>query len=123
MENDRSQKYYSRIKRIRSLIVAGYTIDQIKKECSFSNGDIEEFFYKLTEVVRAEKKNPIYTGVCFGSKRQAYYPPDMFSENNLVKLKHNYSFADLSDSERDIYSLLPCENIDWRGKIRSLKNK
>jgi len=109
--DSRDPKIESRKKRIRALIVAGYSIHQIQELCSFPATQIQEFFDTLTCDIDEEIKSRVKE-IYFGHKSEAYYPPDLYSENDIIKLYSgqnktglnlDYSFEDLSEAELKFY--------------------
>jgi DNA-binding transcriptional MerR regulator len=108
---NRDPKTDSRKKRIRSLIVAGYSIQQIKEMCSYPESQIQEFFDTLKSDIKEEIKSRVKQ-IHFGSKNEAYYPTDLYTEDELIKLfsgenktglELTYNYEDLPDEEKEFY--------------------
>jgi hypothetical protein len=113
--------FQARKKRIKSLILAGYSEAQIMKMTSFPPSQIAEFWRSLHEDMEWENKHmvdPVY----FGSKNEAYYPPEDYPEEDLVEMNFDYTYNDLSEDEKVLYHLDLELNIKWDQMIHSLKN-
>jgi hypothetical protein len=98
-----TKKVQSRRKRIKSLIVAGYTVEEIKQMCSFTDEVIFEFFRTLKSEITEEELavfNDPHKPVWFGAKTEPYYK----NEDDVLKKYQNYSYESLSGEEKDIYN-------------------
>ena len=111
---------FARKQRIQGLLVAGYTVAQIMTKLDLPVLFMTEYFAQLKA---DDWENRDLGGVCFGVKREAYYPPDKYPEHFLIKnFPPVYDYEDLSESEKEIYDKIHPSGEDWRAKIRSLKN-
>jgi hypothetical protein len=92
-------------KRVRSLFLAGYTESEINKVCVFSPDNLESELIVKNFIARTIYNiKPTEKNIHYGSKQEAYFDPDEFSEDDLINLKLTYTYEDLSESEKEIYN-------------------
>ena len=129
----REPKDVSRRNRVRALIVAGFTVDQIKETCSFSTTEINDLIEQAIKSLKDEKlkENTVFNrhlnitnGVGFGSKTECYFSPSDYSEEDLINWQPNYEYSELSDDEKTIYSknLIDIEKITPMQRIIKIDN-
>ena len=117
-------KKRSRYKRIKSLLNAGYPVEEIYKLCSWTNKETNVLVKEIEEDIINQKKkestmlNPqSITGVDYWHKDDYYYHPLLYSEDDLVKLPPVYTYADLSEDEKDIYDDTNFIDGEWKAKF------
>ena len=122
--NDQENKFsiQRRRNKVRCLLVAGYTIEEIKQRCDFSDKEIDEFFVLIQNKSKLTTANYRISSIYFGGKKEAYFSPEMFSEQDLVDHKFDYDYQDLSESEKEIYNSLTKKSTKqlWGLTIKSL---
>jgi hypothetical protein len=119
----RSAKNNSRYKRIKSLLNAGYSIEEIYKLCSWKNNETDELVKKINEhIINQEKRKLTMLDYRIESKWELwhkddyYYHPLLYSEEELVNLPPIYTYSDLSKDEKEIYDVSNFIDGDWKAK-------
>ena len=97
-----------RINRVKSLVVAGFSMEKIKIEMNLSPFMLNFYSEKALHRVEYQKysvnHDPKYIksdGVAWGNKTQQYYPPEYCSEMKAWKMPE-YKWEDLSDDEKNL---------------------
>ncbi len=108
----------ARNRRIKHLVIAGWSIDKIRQDTGIPTGFINAYFKNIMHQPYSES-----LGVCFGAKTEPYYSPEKYSEEDLINFSLEYNLEDLSEAEKEIYNNLPESKENWKEKIRALNTK
>jgi len=116
-------KYSSRYKRVKSLLHAGYSVEEIYKLCSWGNKETNALVKEIEEdIINVAKRKATMLeyypddGIQYGTKDDFYYHPLLYSEDQLVKMPPKYTYSDLSEDEKEIYNVSNFIDGEWKAK-------